>query len=125
MGKRGTGGTGGKGGGGPPLAGLSGVVRMMNGRPAWAVRALMGDAELYITLLSVCERLLKALKSQLLHESRRTSPDPSRLRRLRSQNLANGNNGEERRRTRRYGCARPGGMDDRRMDCLFHNDNVG
>lgn len=38
---------------------------MMNGRPAWAVRTLMGAAELYITLLSVCERLLKALKSQL------------------------------------------------------------
>lgn len=36
---------------------------MMNGRPARAVRALMGAAELYITLLSVCERLLKALKS--------------------------------------------------------------
>lgn len=36
---------------------------MMNGRPAQAVRALMGAAELYITLLSVCERLLKALKS--------------------------------------------------------------
>lgn len=36
---------------------------MMNGRPAWAMRALMGAAELYITLLSVCERLLKALKS--------------------------------------------------------------
>lgn len=47
----------------PPLAGLSGAVRMMNGRPARAVRALMGAAELYITLLSVCERLLKALKS--------------------------------------------------------------
>lgn len=36
---------------------------MMNGWPAQAVRALMGAAELYITLLSVCERLLKALKS--------------------------------------------------------------
>lgn len=48
---------------GPPLARLSGAVRMMNGRPARAVRALMGAAELYITLLSVCERLLKALKS--------------------------------------------------------------
>lgn len=52
-----------EGGGGSPLAGLSGAVRMMNGRPAQAVRALMGAAELYITLLSVCERLLKALKS--------------------------------------------------------------
>lgn len=49
---------------GLPLAGLSGAVRMMNGRPARAVRALMGAAELYITLLSVCERLLKALKSR-------------------------------------------------------------
>lgn len=48
---------------GPPLARLSGAVRMMNGRPVQAVRALMGAAELYITLLSVCERLLKALKS--------------------------------------------------------------
>lgn len=48
---------------GPPLAGLSGAVRMMNGRPARAVRAVMGAGELYITLLSVCERLLKALKS--------------------------------------------------------------
>lgn len=48
---------------GPPLAGLSGAVRMMNGRPARAVRAVMGAAELYITLLSVCERLLKELKS--------------------------------------------------------------
>lgn len=47
-----------------PLAGLSGAVRMMNGRPVRAVRALMGATELYITLLSVCERLLKALKSQ-------------------------------------------------------------
>ncbi len=53
----------GEGGRGPPLAGLSGAVRMMNGRPARAVRALMGATELYITLLSVCERLLKVLKS--------------------------------------------------------------
>lgn len=52
-----------KEGGAAPLARLSGVVRMMNGRPAQAVRALMGAAELYFTLLSVCERLLKALKS--------------------------------------------------------------
>lgn len=36
---------------------------MMNGRPARAERALMGAAALYRTLLSVCERLLKALKS--------------------------------------------------------------
>lgn len=46
-----------------PLAGLSGGVRMMNGRAARAVGALMGAAELYDTLLSVCERLLKAFKS--------------------------------------------------------------
>lgn len=57
-------------GGGGPLAGLSGAVRMMNGRPAPAVRALMGAAELYITLLSVCERLLKALKSAALTRER-------------------------------------------------------
>lgn len=53
---------------------------MMNGRPAWAVRTLMGAAELYITLLSVCERLLKALKSQLSDtvsaSSRQTSTKP-------------------------------------------------
>lgn len=56
--------------GGGPLAGLSGAVRMMNGRPAPAVRALMGAAELYITLLSVCERLLKALNSAALTRER-------------------------------------------------------
>lgn len=75
---------------GPPLAGLSGVVRMMNGRPAWAVRALMGAAELYITLLSVCERLLKALKSQPLRHSRPTSPGPDSHRHLRSQRPSDG-----------------------------------
>lgn len=44
---------------------------MMNGRPEPAVRALMGAGELYITLLSVCERLLKALQSPRADTGRR------------------------------------------------------
>lgn len=60
----------------PPLAGLSGAVRMMNGSPARAVRALMGAAELYITLLSVCERLLKALISPGCDTGPQNAPPP-------------------------------------------------
>lgn len=68
---------------------------MMNGRPARAVRALMGAAELYRTLLSVCERLLKALKSA--GSDTGTKPAPQR-----------------------YG--RPLGGDDTQTDCLLSNE---
>lgn len=121
MGERETARPGGEGGGGPPLAGLSGVVRMMNGRPAWAVRALMGAAELYITLLSVCERLLKALKSQSLRRSRPTSRGPDPRRRLRSQRPSDG------RRPPQVREAAGRGEDgcDSGMDRLFPKNNVG
>lgn len=54
---------GGWGRGGRPLAELSGGVGMMNGGQRGPRGPLMGTAKVHITLLSACERLLKALKS--------------------------------------------------------------
>lgn len=114
---------------GPPLAGLSGAVRMMNGRPARAVRALMGATELYITLLSVCERLLKVLKSPgsdtgPLPATKLPPPQKTATNDSVSPSLGNDNG---RTATQVRTCVEVGGGlvrrgDDTQMDCLFSEE---
>lgn len=83
----------------------------------------MGAAELYITLLSVCERLLKALKSR---GSDTGALPATKLPQTKANDGVSPSRGEkEGGRTGVDVHSQGWGGDDTQIDCLFQKNNAG